>query len=244
MMALKNLLARNTASHRLGVFSTSVFCLLLSGCSIGRAPETKYYLLDYIPTPPKERIEKGYYPYVVRLKEPVIAETYRRSQIVYRQSAHQLQFYSYHLWAVDPDRMIGDLIVKHIRAAKLFQNVTRSVEEYQADFTLSFEVQAIEEFDFQGQWFAHLAIEYKLEDGKTGQVLWKKPFDLRKKVGQQEPVYLVRELSNFLETINNKVMSDLDIVLDEARTKQLQSVDSGTVRIADSSLTTPGSVAP
>jgi ABC-type uncharacterized transport system auxiliary subunit len=191
--------------------------LLATGCFMGKTTQTKYYLLDYIPTPPKERLDKGFYPFVLRVKDVAINETYRRTQIVYRQNAHQMQFYSYHLWAVDPERMVGELLVKHLRAARLFQNIIRSVEAYEPDFTLSAEIQAIEEYDYQEQWFAHLAIEYRLEHGKTGEVVWKKNYDLRRKVSQQEPVYVVRELSALLEAIHGMVVKELDVVLDEAR---------------------------
>ncbi len=206
---------------RLGLIALTL--ITLTGCFFGKAPETKYYLLDYIPTPPKERLDKGFYPFVLRVKDPVISEAYRRAQIVYRQSAHQMQFYSYHLWAVDPERMVGDLLVKHLRAGRLFQNVTRSVEEFEPDFVLSTELQAIEEYDFQDQWYAHLALEFRLEEGKTGQVIWKKPFDLRRKVSQQEPVYLVRELSALLESVNGRLVNEFDIILDEARYHALSS---------------------
>lgn len=202
------------------VFAAALALLALvafSGCFMGQTTQTKYYLLDYIPTPPKERLDKGFYPFVLRVKDVAIHETYRRAQIVYRQNAHQMQFYSYHLWAVDPERMVGDLLVKHLRAARLFQNITRSVEAYDPDFSLSAEIQAIEEYDYQDQWFAHLAIEYRLEDGKTGEVVWKKNYDLRRMVSQQEPVYVVRELSALLEAIHGMVVKELDIVLDEAR---------------------------
>jgi ABC-type uncharacterized transport system auxiliary subunit len=203
-------------------------CVVLSacflvGCFMGRATETKFYLLDYIPTPPKERLDKGFYPYVLRVKDPTIAEAYGRSQIVYRQNAHQMQFYSYHLWAVDPERMVGDLLVKHLRAARLFQNVSRAVEEFQPDYIMSCEVQAIEEYDYQDQWFAHFAVEYRLENQKTGQLVWKKAFDLRHKVAQQEPVYVVRELSALLESVHSHVVSELDIVLDEAHYREQSS---------------------
>jgi ABC-type uncharacterized transport system auxiliary subunit len=210
----------NQSKGRYAWFLAALAWSLLSGCFMGRSTETKFYLLDYIPTPPKERLDKGFYPYVLRVKDPTIAEAYGRSQIVYRQNAHQMQFYSYHLWAVDPERMVGDLLVKHLRAARLFQNVSRAVEEFQPDYVLSCEVQAIEEYDFQDQWFAHLAVEYRLENQKSGQLVWKKSFDLRHKVAQQEPVYVVRELSALLESIHGHVVSELDIVLDEANYRE------------------------
>ena len=200
--------------------------LLLSGCFFAKPQDTKYYVLDYVPTPPKERLEKGTYPFVLRMRDCNIAEAYRRSQIVYRQSANQMQFYGLHLWAVDPDRMITDLAVKHLKAARLFENVTRTVENYVPDYYLSCEVQAIEEYDSKENWYAHLAIEYQLEDAKTNAINWKKLFDLRKTVAQQEPVYIVRELSVLVESINERMTQELEIVLDEAKYKKQTVGDS------------------
>jgi ABC-type uncharacterized transport system auxiliary subunit len=201
--------------------------LALGGCYFGKPTETKYYVVDYLPTPPPERLAKGAYPFTLRMRDPSIAEAYRRSQIVYRQSANQMQFYSYHLWAVDPDRMIGDMVLKHLKAARLFDNVTRSVENYVPDFFLSTDIQAIEEYDAKQQWYAHLAVEFQLEDARTNQVIWKRLFDLRKTVAQQEPVYVVRELSFLLETINERLVKELDVVLDERKHRRAQG-DSAT----------------
>ena len=91
--------------------------LMLAGCFFAKPQVTQYYVLDYLPTPPKERLEKGPYPFVLRVRDCTIAEAYRRSQIVYRASANQMQFYGLHLWAVDPDRMINDLAIKHLKAS-------------------------------------------------------------------------------------------------------------------------------
>ena len=206
--------------------------VLLSGCFWGKVPETKYYVLDYVPTPPPERVQKGPYPFVLRLRDCEIAEAYRRSQIVYRQSANQMQFYGLHLWAVDPDRMITDLVLKHLKAAQLFENVTRTVENFVPDYYLSCNVQAIEEFDSKEQVYAHLAIEYQLEDAKTNQIDWKKLYDLRKSVAQPEPIYVVRELSALAETINDRLVQELDVVLDESKYRKQEKADSAR---ADSS---------
>jgi ABC-type uncharacterized transport system auxiliary subunit len=200
---------------------------LLAGCGFfAKQQTTQYYVLDYLPTPPKERLEKGPYPFVLRMRDCSIAEAYRRSQIVYRQSANQMQFYGLHLWAVDPDRMITDLAVKHLKAARLFDNVTRSVENYVPDFFLSCDIQAVEEYDSKEQWYAHLAIEYQLENSKTNQVVWKKLYDLRKTVPQQEPVYIVRELSFLLESTNDRLVQELGVALDEAKDKYLTRRDT------------------
>lgn len=197
--------------------------LLFSGCYFGKTLESSYYILEYIPNISEARETKGVYPYTLRMRDFSIAESYRRSQIVYRKSALQMQFYSYHLWAVDPERMVNDMLVKHLKSAHLFENITRSVESFAPDFYLDGDVQAIEEYDTEDQWYAHLAIEYKLENTKTNQIIWRKTFDLRKKVAQQEPIYLVREITALLETMNNKVVEELDIALDENYVKNLSS---------------------
>lgn len=217
--------------------------VLLAGCGflISKPTETRYYMLDYIPTPPPERVRKGPYPFVLRMRDPSIAEAYRRSQIVYRQSANQMQFYNYHLWAVDPDRIIGDLVMKHLKAAQLFENVTRAVENYVPDFFLTTDIQAIEEYDAKEQWYAHLAIEFQLENAKTNQIAWKKVFDLRKTVAQQEPVYVVRELSFLLETINDRLVQELDVVLDETKHGQAPLTRDGQ---GDSAAASPATPAP
>lgn len=189
--------------------------VLLSCGFLSRPPVNNYYLLDYLPTPQLDRKDKQPYPYEVRVKDFEIAEAFRRRQIIYRQSAHQMQFYDYHRWAVDPEFMVGELLVKHLKASKLFANVLRSFQNFVPTFVLSGKVLALEEFDSREQWFAHLAVEYKLEDTQTNKIIWSRTYDLRKTVAQQEPVYVVRELSSLLEFVHDKVIESLAVVLDE-----------------------------
>lgn len=203
-----------------GVLPVLFITTIFSGCYFGQSNiPTQYYTLDYVPSPTPERLKAGSQPFTVRLREPTIAEAYRRSQIVYRQSSYQMLFYSFHLWAVDPDRMVGDLLFKHLSAARLFENITRALETNPPDFQITTNIQSIEEFDGAGAWYAHLAIEYQLIDQKSGQVVWKKLYDLRKAVAQKEPVYVVRELSALLETMNNNLIQELEAALIDAKRK-------------------------
>jgi ABC-type uncharacterized transport system auxiliary subunit len=130
-----------------------------------------------------------------------------------------MQFYSYNLWAVDPERMVGDLLFKHLRAARLFDNVTRAAESTPPDFQISCDVRAIEEFDGPDKWYAHYAAEYQLVDERTGNVLWKQLYDLRKAVPQQEPVYVVRELASLVALAHDRLVDELEPVLRDVRLK-------------------------
>jgi ABC-type uncharacterized transport system auxiliary subunit len=104
--------------------------------------------------------------------------------------------------------------------------VIRTVESYAPDYSLTCDVQAIEEYDSQESWYAHLAVEYQLVEERTGQVAWKKLFDLRKTVQNQEPVYVVREISSLLETMHERLVQELEVALDEARVRTVS--DSGS----------------
>jgi len=186
--------------------------LLLSGC-FARVQENRYYLLDYVPTPSAERLQKGAYPYSLRIKDFDVAEAYRRNNIVYRQSPHELRFYSYELWAVKPEYLVTDMVFRHLEAAKLFHDVTRSLDMVEPEYVLSGQVTALEEYDNKDEWYAHLAMAMTLQNTRTRQVVWSKSWDFRKKVRQLEPVFVVRELSALLEVATEDAVASLDAAL-------------------------------
>lgn len=189
--------------------SAIVIAVLLGGC-FAKVRDTRYYLLDYVPTVSRERQARGPHPWRVRIREFSVAEAYRRNQIVYRQSAHQLRFYNFELWAVKPEHLITDMVFRHMRDAHVFEHVTRLIEQEPPHFVLSGEVTAIEEFDNRNQWYAHLAMNMELLDSRTQEVVWNRAWSYRKKVMQQEVVFVVRELSFLLETIVEESLDDMD----------------------------------
>lgn len=191
---------------------------LLAGCFGGKVPETRYYVLDYVPLPHPERQKKGPLPISLRIAEFDVAEVYRRPELVYRQSAHELRFYNFHKWAVKPSHIIGDMVEKHIKQSGYFKDVSRSGVNFNPDYTLSGVVLAIEEFDSRNKWYAHLALSFSLEDHKKNQIVWQKNYDLRKGVPQQEPIYVIRELSYLLEFTVNQVLQDLEKIMEDKNT--------------------------
>jgi len=191
--------------------------MLLLGC-FGRFIESKYYQLDYVPTP-KEMLNKISYPFTVRVKDFDVAEVYRRNNIVYRQSPYQLHFYNYEMWAVKPEYMVADMLFRHLDAAKIFSEVRRSIDVDEPDFTIHGTVRALEEYDNQDEWYAHLAMNMNLQENRTKKVLWSREWAYRKKVSNLEPIYVVRGLSELLELINNEAIADIDSVMNSISKK-------------------------
>jgi len=182
--------------------------LIFLGC-FGKTPVSRYYLLDYVPTG-QDLLKNKPYPITVRIKDFSIAEAYERPEIVYRKSAHELRFYNFHRWAVKPEHLLSDMIFKHIRVSRLFSNTVKSIVDSKPDYVMTGQVLAIEEYDNKETWYAHLAINFQLEDADTRELLWQHSYDVRKVVAQHEPVFVVRELSFLLENTMDKVVKDLN----------------------------------
>ncbi len=185
------------------------FCIILVGC--GSLPLKQYYLLNYIPSAQWNRLSPRAYPCTLRLRDFDIEEAYNRPQIVYRQSAFELQYYYYRVWAVKPTRMVTDLVYKHLLTAGLVSNVIRRFDEGpKPDFEFSGMIEALDEYDSQELWFAHIALRINVVKISDGTSLYTNRFDLRKRVFEHKPENVIRELSSLMEFIMMQVIHDVD----------------------------------
>ncbi len=183
-------------------------------CSCGRAPTKQFYILNYEPEPMKIRSNVNPYPYTIRVKEFDIEEAYARPQLVYRKSPFQLQYYFFKAWAVKPIRMITDAVSKHLSSARLVSHIVRRFDEgTRPDYELSGYIEAIEEYDSEDVWFAHLALRFRLTRLSDDRTLYMRRFDRRKQVHHHDPEYVIRELSQILDFIMTQAIHDLDVVL-------------------------------
>jgi ABC-type uncharacterized transport system auxiliary subunit len=183
-------------------------------CACGTVPIKQYYVLNYVPPEFTDRSQKAPYPITLRVKELDIEDAYSRPAIVYRQSPFELRYYFYKLWAVKPSRMITDLIFKHLSSISLVGNVVRRFDEgIKPDYELSGLIEAIEEYDSDQLWFAHIAIRFTLTRVSDASVVYSHLFDNRKRVFKYSPDNVVREMSSVIEFIMNQAIHDLDQAL-------------------------------
>jgi uncharacterized lipoprotein YmbA len=183
--------------------------LLAGGCAT--LPIKQYYVLNYLPSTQRERASASPYPCTIRLRDFGIEEAYNRPQVVYRQSPFELRYYYYRVWAVKPTRMITDLVYKHLLTDNLASSVIRRFDEGpKPDFELTGMIEAIDEYDSEELWFAHLAIRLNLQRVSDGSSLYTRRFDLRKRVYEHKPENVIREMSSLLEFIMTQAMRDID----------------------------------
>ena len=81
------------------------------------------------------------------------------------------------------------------------------------DYELSGSIEAIEEYDSKELWFAHLAIRMNLTRISDGVSVYFRRFDIRKRVFEHEPEYVIREMSSLIEFITNQAIHDIDVKL-------------------------------
>jgi len=189
-----------------------LLCSLILVTACAAPPIKRYYLLNYIPEPPKNRISENPYPVHIRIKEFGIEEAYKRPQIVFRKSPYELQYYFYRVWAVKPTRMITDIIYRHFLTTRLVSTVSRRFDEASSEphYQLEGHIEAIEEYDSEDIWFAHLAIRFTLSRYSDGKILYSRLFDNRKKVFDTDPEQVIKEMTAIMEFMANQMIMDID----------------------------------
>ncbi len=220
-------------------FTVSILsvCFLILFCA--KVQVKQFYLLNYSPSVSRDRLNPSAYPCTIRLREFDIEEAYSRPQIVYRQSPFQLRYYVYRVWAVKPQRMVTDLLHKHLLVANLVSNIVRRFDEgNRPDYEISGIIEAIEEYDSEEFWFAHVALRINLTRVRDGRLMYTRRFDHRKRVFQQEPEYVVREMSALMEYIFTQAIHDFDAVLSSEYGTPLPAVNEDDQKIKETIIPT------
>jgi ABC-type uncharacterized transport system auxiliary subunit len=196
--------------HRFFIAACALF--LLAGC--GAAPVKKFYMLNYVPEPLSERLNVNPYPYTIRIKEFAIEKAYDQQSIVYRTSAYEMGRYFYRAWAVNPTNMFVDLIQKHFDAVNLVSHAVRRLDEGgKPDYELNGIIEAIEQYESEENWFAHLAFRLSLVRIADNRVVYSRDFDSHKQVPNRDPIDVVRELSRIMDVQISQAIHDIDVVL-------------------------------
>ncbi|HSA21533.1 MAG TPA: ABC-type transport auxiliary lipoprotein family protein [Myxococcota bacterium] len=189
--------------------------LLAAGAGCSAIPEETYFTLAYSLRPPAagERPVAG----TLRVRDLDVSPAYDKDRIVYRFSPYQFQYYNYMLWAVKPNKMVTDLLARHLGHAGVFEAVQREYADSPPEFELAGMLEAIEELDSGDEWFAHLVVVLQLIRRADGRTVWTKRIDAQKRVYNKQPVYVVRAISELLEEELDAACQELRTVMARAR---------------------------
>lgn len=194
----------------LTLFSVVYILCVLSGCFGNKAPERSYFSVDYtLSTQPRHEVPK--YHATVVIQGITSALAYDRQEIVYRANPYEFQYYWYRLWASKPRKMLNELILGHLQYTNLFTNVSSTIEDRLPDYLLDVYIESIEELDMsEVEWYAHLSLKFTMTRSEDSSVVWTYAFDAKRPVASNSPVYVVKAMSELLDSELVKAFEDLD----------------------------------
>lgn len=176
----------------------------LGGCG-GQTPRT-FYTLTY---PAQPALSARPLDLTVRLKDFTVRDTYKSAELVFRPDVHEIRFYRTQRWSERPEKMVTALVRDHLRASGIVARVVDSASASLPDFTLTGEVEALEQLDDEGRRFARLALTYRLIRYHDNQQVWTWRFDERRPVSDGEVRSTVRTLSQILSNKTQEALNDL-----------------------------------
>ncbi len=207
--------------------------VLFCGCFGTKTPERTYFSIDYtLNTQPKHASQK--YNKTVVLQNVTSALAYDRQEIVYRANPYEFQYYWYRLWASKPRKMLRELIAGHLRYTNMFKSVTTTIEDRMPDYMLDVEISSIEELDVSDkEWYAHLALHFTLQRVSDSANVWTYDFDARRAVADNQPVYVVKAMSELLDAELVKAFEDMDRKLGGSTAKSTAPVQQETIDFSE-----------
>lgn len=216
--------------RKYGLFVAMIAGVLVGvvGCFSNNTPERTYFSVDYtLNTQPREASPK--YDKTVVIQNVTSALAYDRQEIVYRANPYQFQYYWYRLWASKPRKMLRELITNHLRYTNLFRSVSSMIEDRLPDYLLDIDINAIEELDVsQKEWYAHLSLRFTLQNVEDNRIVWSYEFDSRRAVADNQPVYVVKAMSELLDAELVRTFKDLDETLSQKSLNRHEAPESAS----------------
>ncbi len=185
-----------------------ILAILLLGCS--RMQWARFYLLDYVPPITKSDVLSEPYPYTIQVKDFKIDKTYDNSRIVIRQSAHEVYYDRWSLWARRPPDAMTALLINHIRALNLVEACKKTYLDKRPDYIITGTIHNIEKYvsdlplnEFQR---ADLRMTIQMLEVKTDNTV------VSYEIKRYAPLY-TESMSFFAKTLSDTLKNEITIFL-------------------------------
>lgn len=158
------------------VFYLLLFFLIATGTSCGsRKPAVKkFYVID-LPEP-GDKILADSLPTINKYCEIIPASiypAYATTQIAIRSESHEIEYFTYHEWAVRPQEILTRLQEEYLRQQRVFREASVRFWKNIPDVKLESTVFNLEVFEENNTFMAHLNMEIRLVNNETGDIILK-----------------------------------------------------------------------
>lgn len=179
---------------------------LLSGC--GATRPSKYYQLT-VPADAGHVERADAVPITLLLGAMQTSHLYREDRIVYGNNAEQLGTYEYERWAEPPADMIGEVLLRELRASGRYRAVHYRRSNMAGDFALRGRL-----YDFKeltgSQFTARVTFEMEMRDLKTGATVWTHYYTHDEPVSGKGVADVVAALDRSVQKSVSEVVASLD----------------------------------
>ena len=178
--------------------------MALGGCAKVRYPD--YYVLN-LPNPVSASRDSGPIPASVAVREFRAPQYLRQGSIVYRPESEQVAFYDYHRWAEDPRQSVTTAIVRELK--QVFESAELYDGRTGAEFMLTGSLDRLEEVDSERSVAIEVGISAKLQNVKTGNVIWSDSSSKTSEINQRSVAGIVAEMSRDLSEAATQLVSSM-----------------------------------
>jgi ABC-type uncharacterized transport system auxiliary subunit len=177
--------------------------VILSGCAAVKYPT--YYTLHVPPPPDPPAQENLHASLAVReFRSPAYL---RQGAIVYKTSAEQIGFYTYHRWATDPRDFVTNAVVDRLSASRTFTQVKPYDGRADINYVLSGRLEKFEEIDYDGGIKVEVALSAQMVQLSTGATVWTNSVSEVGQVDKRDVPAVVSEMSSTMERAIEKLLT-------------------------------------
>ncbi len=186
--------------------------LTLAACSLGGKPSVmvEQYALEYPPP-----TIQGLSPIdaVIRLERFSVAQIFNNVKMIYRQRPYQYNDYAYHRWRANPGDMVGDSLLRDLRAVGVFKSVFSYRDPENASLLLKGGVGEFYESDEKDGRKAILSVYITLMDTTqkelTKQIIFQKYYRCEEALTEQTVQGFARAMSKAAEKLSRQIITDI-----------------------------------
>jgi ABC-type uncharacterized transport system auxiliary subunit len=187
-----------------------VFCLV--ACSFGGKPAVmvEQYALEY---PPPSVQGLSPIDAVIRLERFSVAQVFNHVKMVYRQKSTHYNDYAYHRWRANPGDMVGDSLLRDLRAAGIFKSVFSWRDTENTPFILKGGVGEFYESDEKDGRKAILSVHITMLDTTsrelTKQIIFQKNYRYEEPVTEKTVQKFAQAMSRAADKLSGQVITDI-----------------------------------
>jgi len=185
--------------------------VMLKACVGAQAPVlVKQWILDYPPVaaPALKPLDAS-----LKMERFSASAEYVSSEMVYSPAPNERAVYPYDRWRVSPADLVGDLLLRDLRACGLFKAILPPAQRGPARFKLEGGVEKFLEVDEAQGWRAELAVTITLLDTKEKRlprlVVFQKNYLKSLPIAEKTAAGLSAAMSRALAMLSAQIIQDL-----------------------------------